>query len=148
MNGALPTRPEPVAICRLKRVATDHKGDVKARMPALAPRNGKRVACVGAGPASLTVARDLAPLRYEVTMFDGEAKAGGFMRTQIPQFRLPEEVIDEETGYVLDLGMPVIRKKVWTTSTTWNGCCASSRPQPAWCRSQCCALRRKKRGGA
>jgi formate dehydrogenase (NADP+) beta subunit len=69
-------------------VAADHKGDVKAHMPALAPRKGKRVACVGAGPASLTVARDLAPLRYEVTVFDGEAKAGGFMRTQIPQFRL------------------------------------------------------------
>jgi formate dehydrogenase (NADP+) beta subunit len=96
-KGAPPTRPEPVAICRLKRVAADHKGDVKARMPALAPCNGKRVACVGAGPASLTVARDLAPLGYEMTVFDGEAKAGGFMRTQIPHFRLPEEVIDEET---------------------------------------------------
>ncbi len=98
-------KPEPVAICRLKRVAADHKGDVKARMPALAPRNGKRVACVGAGPASLTVARDLSPLGYAVTVFDGEAKAGGFIRTQIPHFRLPESVIDEETGYVLDLGV-------------------------------------------
>jgi formate dehydrogenase beta subunit len=57
------------------------------------------VACVGAGPASLTVARDLAPLGYDVTVFDGEKKAGGFMRSQIPRFRLPEEVIDEETGY-------------------------------------------------
>ena len=98
-------KPEPVAICRLKRVAADHKGDVKARMPTLAPRNGKRVACVGAGPSSLTVARDLAPLGYEVTVFDGEAKAGGFIRTQIPRFRLPESVIDEETGYILDLGV-------------------------------------------
>ena len=61
------------------------------------------MACVGAGPASLTVARDLAPLGYEVTVFDGEAKAGGFMRTQIPRFRLPETVIDEETGYILDM---------------------------------------------
>ncbi|MGJ7530403.1 FAD-dependent oxidoreductase [Variovorax sp. GB1P17] len=97
--------PEPVAICRLKRVAADMKDDVRARMPTLAPKNGKRVACIGAGPASLTVARDLAPLGYEVTVFDGEAKAGGFIRTQIPRFRLPESVIDEETGYILDLGV-------------------------------------------
>jgi formate dehydrogenase beta subunit len=97
--------PEPVAICRLKRVAADMKDDVRARMPKVEPTNGKRIACVGAGPASLTVARDLAPLGYEVTVFDGEAKAGGFIRTQIPRFRLPESVIDEETGYILDLGV-------------------------------------------
>ena len=98
-------KPEPVAICRLKRVAADHKDDVKSRMPAIAPRNGKRIVCVGAGPSSLTVARDLAPLGYEVTVFDGEAKAGGFVRSQIPRFRLPESVIDEETGYIFDLGV-------------------------------------------
>jgi NADPH-dependent glutamate synthase beta subunit-like oxidoreductase len=98
-------QPEPVAICRLKRVAADMKGEVAHRMPQAAPRNGKRVACVGAGPAALTVARDLAPLGYAVTVFDAEAKAGGFIRTQIPRFRLPEEVIDEETGYVLNLGV-------------------------------------------
>ncbi len=101
-NGAAP---EPVAICRLKRVAADNKGEVNARMPAIAAPNGKRIACVGAGPASLTVARDLAPLGYEVTVFDGEAKAGGFIRSQIPRFRLPESVIDEETGYILDMGV-------------------------------------------
>jgi len=98
-------KPEPVAICRLKRVAADSKDDVKARMPEVAPSNGKRIACVGAGPASLTVARDLAPLGYQVTVFEGEAKAGGFVRTQIPRFRLPESVIDEETGYIFDLGV-------------------------------------------
>ena len=98
-------KPEPVAICRLKRVAADHKDDVRSRMPSIAPSNGKRIACVGAGPASLTVARDLAPLGYAVTVFDSEAKAGGFIRSQIPRFRLPESVIDEETGYVLDLGV-------------------------------------------
>lgn len=98
-------QPEPVAICRLKRVAADMKNDVSQRMPKLSPKNGKRIACIGAGPASLTVARDLAPLGYEVTVFDGEAKAGGFIRTQIPRFRLPESVIDEETGYILDLGV-------------------------------------------
>jgi NADPH-dependent glutamate synthase beta subunit-like oxidoreductase len=98
-------KPEPVAICRLKRVAADLKDDVSARMPTVAPRNGRRVACVGAGPSSLTVARDLAPLGYEVTVFDGEAKAGGFIRSQIPRFRLPESVIDEETGYILNLGV-------------------------------------------
>lgn len=98
--------PEPVAICRLKRVAADYKGDVQERMPKPASQpNGKRVACVGAGPASLTVARDLAPLGYQVVVFDGEAKAGGFIRTQIPRFRLPESVIDEEVGYVLNLGV-------------------------------------------
>jgi len=98
-------KPEPVAICRLKRVAADNKDDVKSRMPTIAPSNGKRVVCIGAGPASLTVARDLAPLGYQVTVFDGEAKAGGFIRSQIPRFRLPESVIDEETGYVFDLGV-------------------------------------------
>ncbi|HMM87317.1 FAD-dependent oxidoreductase [Azohydromonas sp.] len=98
-------KPEPVAICRLKRVAADRKGEgVRARMPLAGARNGKRVACVGAGPASLTVARDLAPLGYHVTVIDAEARAGGFMRTQIPRFRLPERVIDEETGYVLNSG--------------------------------------------
>jgi formate dehydrogenase beta subunit len=98
-------QPEPVAICRLKRVAADMKDDVGNRMPKVAAKNGKRIACVGAGPASLTVARDLAPLGYDVTIFDGEAKAGGFMWTQIPRFRLPESVIDEETGYILNLGV-------------------------------------------
>jgi formate dehydrogenase beta subunit len=94
-------KPEPVAICRLKRVAADHKEDIRARLPQARPGNGKRIACVGAGPSSLTVARDLAPLGYEVTVFDADPKAGGFMRTQVPRFRLPERVIDEEVGYIL-----------------------------------------------
>jgi NADPH-dependent glutamate synthase beta subunit-like oxidoreductase len=99
-------KPEPVAICRLKRVAADNKGDIRSRLPkAPARRNGKRVACIGAGPASLTVARDLAPLGYEVVVFDQDAKAGGMIRTQIPRFRLPEGVIDEEVGYVLGTGV-------------------------------------------
>ena len=98
-------KPEPVAICRLKRVAADLKEDVVARMPRPLPSNGRRIACVGAGPASLTVARDLAPLGYDVTVFDGERKAGGFMHQQIPRFRLPESVIDEETGYIFALGV-------------------------------------------
>ncbi|MEP7184035.1 MAG: FAD-dependent oxidoreductase [Betaproteobacteria bacterium] len=99
-------KPEPVAICRLKRVAADYKEDIRDRLPPPATKkNGKRIALVGAGPASLTVARDLAPLGYELVVFDGDAKAGGMMRTQIPKFRLPESVIDEEVGYVLDLGV-------------------------------------------
>ena len=99
-------KPAPVAICRLKRVAADYKGDVSSRMPAKAARsNGKRIACVGAGPASLTVARDLAPLGYQVTLFESDRLAGGMIRSQIPRFRLPETVIDEEVGYVLDLGV-------------------------------------------
>ena len=97
---------EPVAICRLKRVAADYKDDVKARMPKPAARkNGKRIALVGGGPASLTVARDLAPLGYTCVVFDQDPKAGGMIRTQIPKFRLPDSVIDEETGYILDLGV-------------------------------------------
>ena len=99
-------KPEPVAICRLKRVAADFKGgEVRAMMPRPLPRNGKKVACVGGGPASLTVARDLASQGYAVSVFDGDPKAGGFMRTQVPRFRLPEAVIDEEVGYVLNQGV-------------------------------------------
>ena len=97
---------EPVAICRLKRGAADMKGDVTGRMPVpAATRNGRRVACVGAGPASLAVARDLAAAGYGVVLYDGAAKAGGFIRSQIPKFRLPDSVIDEEVGYILDLGI-------------------------------------------
>ncbi|MGO9356766.1 MAG: FAD-dependent oxidoreductase [Xanthobacteraceae bacterium] len=97
---------EAVAICRLKRVAADYKDDIKGRLPKpAAVKNGKRVALVGAGPASLTVARDLAPLGYTCVVFDADPRAGGMMRTQIPKFRLPDSVIDEETGYVLDLGV-------------------------------------------
>jgi formate dehydrogenase beta subunit len=96
---------EPVAICRLKRVAADLKGDVSDRMPsAPASRNGKRIALVGAGPASLTVARDLAPLGYHLVIYDGDARAGGMIRSQIPKFRLPEEIIDEEVGYITAMG--------------------------------------------
>jgi NADPH-dependent glutamate synthase beta subunit-like oxidoreductase/ferredoxin len=97
---------EPVAICRLKRVAADNKGDVSGRMPpAPTARNGKKIALVGAGPASLTVARDLAPLGYHLVCYDAEARAGGMIRSQIPRFRLPEEVIDEEVGYITRLGL-------------------------------------------
>jgi formate dehydrogenase (NADP+) beta subunit len=97
---------EPVAICRLKRVAADFKDDITARLPRPAvEKNGKKIALVGGGPASLTVARDLAPLGYTCVIFDGDRKAGGMIRTQIPRFRLPESVIDEECGYILDLSV-------------------------------------------
>ena len=96
---------EPVAICRLKRVAADFKDDVKAMLPKGGKPNGKKIALIGAGPASLTVARDLAPLGYELHLYDAQAKAGGFMRSQIPSFRLPEEVLDEEIGYIVDMGV-------------------------------------------
>ena len=95
---------EPVAICRLKRVAADNKDDIAPLLPPIAAKNGKRIACIGAGPAALTVARDLAPLGYEVHVYDSDAKAGGMIRSQIPRFRLPEEVIDEEVGYVTAMG--------------------------------------------
>jgi NADPH-dependent glutamate synthase beta subunit-like oxidoreductase len=93
---------EPVAICRLKRVAADNKDEVTSLMPngPFKP-NGKKIALIGAGPASLTVARDLAPLGYEIHLYDDQDKGGGFMVTQIPAFRLPVEVLDEEVDYVL-----------------------------------------------
>jgi NADPH-dependent glutamate synthase beta subunit-like oxidoreductase/ferredoxin len=95
---------EPVAICRLKRVAADHRDDITEFLPK-APKisNGKRVALIGAGCASLTVANDLAPLGYEVTIFEALPITGGLMRTNIPQFRLPPKVLDEEIGYILDM---------------------------------------------
>jgi formate dehydrogenase (NADP+) beta subunit len=97
---------EAVAICRLKRVAADYKDDIRARLPRPATqKNGKRIALVGGGPASLTVARDLAPLGYTCVIFDQDPQAGGMIRTQIPRFRLPESIIDEECGYILDLGI-------------------------------------------
>ena len=99
-------KPEPVAICRLKRVAADNKEDIRDRLPKPPKqKNGKRVACIGAGPSSLTVARDLTPLGYSVTVFDQDPRAGGMIWSQIPRFRLPMEVIDEETGYILNLGV-------------------------------------------
>ena len=99
---------KPVAICRLKRVAADNRGEIRDRLPrpAAAP-NGKRIALVGAGPASLTVANDLAPLGYQCTIFEQLSKPGGLMRTNIPSFRLPGSVLDEEIGYILDLGVEV-----------------------------------------
>ncbi len=97
---------EPVAICRLKRVAADFKDDIRDRLPKPATvKNGKRIALVGGGPASLTVARDLAPLGYHCVVFDQDPKPGGMIRTQIPRFRLPESIIDEECDYILNLGI-------------------------------------------
>jgi len=99
---------KPVAICRLKRVAADLRDDIQEYLPkAPAIRNGKRVALIGAGPASLTVANDLLPLGYEVVIYEKYARAGGLMRFNIPAFRLPESVLDEETGYIIDMGAEV-----------------------------------------
>ncbi len=107
---------EPVAICRLKRVAADFKEDIRDRLPAVpAAKNGKRIACVGAGPSSLTVARDLAVLGYQVTVFDNGKSSGGMMRSQIPKFRLPDSVIDEECDYVYGLGVEK-RQDYWVNS--------------------------------
>ena len=98
----------PVAICRLKRVASDLRGDITDRLPEIpSVKNGKRIACIGAGPASLTVANDLMPLGYEVVIFEQFDKPGGLMRSNIPSFRLPEEVLDEETRMILDMGVDI-----------------------------------------
>jgi formate dehydrogenase (NADP+) beta subunit len=99
---------KPVAICRLKRVAADHRDEVKHLIPkAPAQTNGKKVALIGAGPASLTVANDLTPLGYQVTVFEKLSQPGGLMRINIPAFRLPEHVLDEEIGYIVDMGVDV-----------------------------------------
>jgi len=99
---------KPVAICRLKRVAADHRGDISGRLP-VAPdeKNGKKVALVGAGPASLAVVNDLMPLGYECTIFEAQSVAGGLMRYNIPAFRLPTEVLNEEIDYILDIGVEI-----------------------------------------
>jgi len=97
---------KPVAICRLKRVAADYKGEINAFLPGIPKeKNGKRIALIGAGPASLTVARDLMPLGYSCTLFEKDARGGGLMRTNIPSFRLPVAVLDEEIERVLDFGV-------------------------------------------
>ncbi|MDE0951952.1 MAG: FAD-dependent oxidoreductase [Halioglobus sp.] len=97
---------EPVAICRLKRVAADNKENITALLPAIPKKkNGKRIAMIGAGPASLTVARDLAPLGYSIDIYDNQFAGGGMMRSQIPSFRLPVSVLDEEVNYILSMGV-------------------------------------------
>jgi NADPH-dependent glutamate synthase beta subunit-like oxidoreductase len=99
---------KPVAICRLKRVAADNRDDVTPFLPqAPAVQNGKKVALIGAGPASLSVANDLMPLGYQVTIFEKFSRPGGLMRVNIPAFRLPEQVLDEEIGYIVDMGVDV-----------------------------------------
>jgi formate dehydrogenase beta subunit len=96
---------KPVAICRLKRVAADHREDITERLPKGSSSNGKKVALIGAGCASLTVANDLRPLGYDVTIFEALDTTGGLMRTNIPRFRLPPEVLDEEINYIVDMGV-------------------------------------------
>ncbi|MDB4967128.1 MAG: gltD [Myxococcales bacterium] len=99
---------KPVAICRLKRVAADYRDDVTPYLPtAPTQKNGKRVALIGAGPASLTVANDLVPLGYHVTIFEKLDRPGGLMRTNIPSFRLPAKVLDEECGYIINMGVDI-----------------------------------------
>jgi len=106
---------DPVAICRLKRVAADNKSDIRDQLPEIPQRkNGKRIALIGAGPASLTVARDLMPLGYSITIYDNQSKGGGMMRSQIPSFRLPGEVLNEEVDYILDMGV----EQVFDTDVT------------------------------
>ena len=99
---------KPVAICRLKRVAADHRGDITDRLPRIpTAKNGKRVACIGAGPASLAGANDLMPHGYSVTIFEKYDKPGGLMRTNIPSFRLPEQVLTDETDAILNMGVDI-----------------------------------------
>ncbi len=96
----------PVAICRLKRVASDYKKSNTDFLPEIpTKKNGKKIALIGGGPASLTVARDLLPLGYEIDLYDDQSKAGGFIRTQVPSFRLPEKVLNEEVDRILNLGV-------------------------------------------
>ncbi|WP_300463156.1 FAD-dependent oxidoreductase [Desulfobacula sp.] len=95
-----------VAICRLKRVCADNKGNITQRLPDIPKKkNGKKIALIGGGPASLTVARDLLPLGYAIDLYDDQSAAGGFIRSQVPSFRLPKTVLDEEVNLILDLGV-------------------------------------------
>ena len=97
---------EPVAICRLKRLAADNKKGILDRLPKVpSEKNGKKIALIGGGPASLTVARDLLPLGYQVDLYDNQEKAGGFIRTQVPSFRLPEKVLNEEVDLIINMGV-------------------------------------------
>ena len=110
---------KPVAICRLKRVAADHRGEIADLLPRIPEKkNGKRIACIGAGPAALTVANDLMPLGYEVVVFEKNDKPGGLMRTNIPAFRLPHDVLDEECRNILNMGVD-IRYNTPVTSMKW-----------------------------
>ncbi|RLW69950.1 MAG: glutamate synthase [spirochete symbiont of Stewartia floridana] len=96
---------KPVAICRLKRVTADFRDEITGRLPkAPKEKNGKRIALIGAGPASLTVANDLLPLGYETVIYEKLNTTGGLMRTSIPAFRLPAKVIDEEIDMILNMG--------------------------------------------
>ncbi len=100
---------KPVAICRLKRVAADGRGDITDRLPQVpAEKNGKKIALIGAGCASLAVANDLCPLGYDVTIFEALDTTGGLMRTNIPKFRLPPRVLDEEIGYITGMGVNLV----------------------------------------
>ena len=116
VEEAQQAKPEPVAICRLKRVTADYKDGDEIRKRIAAGKktksNGRKIVCIGAGPASLTVARDLAPLGYDVTIFDQDPRAGGMIWSQIPRFRLPLEVIDEEVNYILDLGVSFKQRRI------------------------------------
>ena len=97
---------KPVAICRLKRVAADHRDDIKTRLPKIpSKKNGKRIALIGAGCASLTVANDLMPLGYECVIYESQSQTGGLMRMNIPSFRLPGRVIDDEIDTIVDFGV-------------------------------------------
>ena len=99
---------KPVAICRLKRVAADHRGEIAHLLPKIPQKkNGKRIACIGAGPASLGVANDLLPLGYEIVMFEKQDRPGGLMRSNIPAFRLPERVLEEEVEIILNMGVDI-----------------------------------------
>jgi len=101
------TNEKPVAICRLKRVAADHRDDdISDRLPLIPEqKNGKKIALIGAGCASLAVANDLMPVGYECTIFEALAEPGGLMRSNIPSFRLPADVLNEEIAYITDMGV-------------------------------------------
>ena len=99
------THDKAVAICRLKRVTYDYKDEISDLLPVAPSLNGKKIALIGGGPASLTVARDLVLMGYQCVLFEKDGKAGGLMRTNIPSFRLPEKVLDEEVDQIINLGI-------------------------------------------
>jgi NADPH-dependent glutamate synthase beta subunit-like oxidoreductase len=134
---------KPVAICRLKRVAADHKNDITARLPKVpTAKNGKKVALIGAGPAALTVANDLMPLGYQCTIFEKGPRPGGLMRVNIPAFRLPEEVLDEEIGYIVNMGVTMkYDSPVTRSSTRCSSAPARRRAKSSTCRDAATPIR-------
>ena len=99
---------EPVAIGRCERFVADYERmNNLVEVPPLAPKNGKKIAVIGAGPAGLTVAGDMILSGYDVTVYEAFHKPGGVLMYGIPEFRLPKEIVETEIEYLCQLGVKI-----------------------------------------